>query len=83
MQADYHDTTEDTTINDMVLVSSSWSHTLFDTGAFHSLISILFVSMLHLEYEPLDSNLSVEVPLGRHCELLYHCGLMRIEIDRR
>ena len=35
----------------MILVSSSWAHTLFDTGVSHLFISVLFPSMLGLEYE--------------------------------
>lgn len=49
----------------MVLVSSYLAHTLFDTSASHSLISVLFVGMFGLEYKPLDSTLSVGMPLGR------------------
>ena len=71
-----------TTIDGMVLVSSSWAHTLFDIGASHSFTSVIFVGMLGLECESLDSPLSVGVPLGRDCELLYRCRLVRIEIDR-
>ena len=67
----------------MVLVSSSSTHTLFDTGATHSFILVLFVSMLGLDYEPLDSTLSVGVPLGWECELSYHYNSVYIEIDRR
>ena len=63
MQATYYDIAEGTTVNSMVLVFSSWSHTLFDIGASHSSISILFASMLGLEYESLDSTLSVKVHL--------------------
>ena len=73
----------DTTVNGMVLVSSSWAHTLFDTGASHSFITILFTSMLGLEPEPLDSTLSVGVPLGGNYELSYHCNSLSIEIDGR
>ena len=72
-----------TTIDDMVLVSSSWAHTLFDTVTSHSFISILFASMLGLKHEPLDSILNVGVPLGRDYELFYRYSLVRIEIDRR
>ena len=77
-----YDSPAGTTIDSMVLVSSSWAYTLFDTGASHSFISILFASMLGLEYELLDSTLGMGVPLGRDCELSYRCGLVRIEIDR-
>ena len=38
--------------------------------------------MLGLKHESLDSTLSVGVPLGRDCELLYRCSSVRIEIDR-
>ena len=82
MQADY-DTLAGTTVDGMVLVSSSWAHTLFDTSASHSFISILFASMLGLEHELLDSTLSVRIPLGRDYELSYCCSSVCIEIDRR
>ena len=59
-----YDTLVGTTVGGMVLVSSSWAYTLFDTGASHLFISILFASMLGLKHEPLDSTLSVGVPLG-------------------
>ena len=77
------DTPSGTIVNNMVLVSNSWAYTLFDTGAFHLFISILFASTLGLEPELLDSTLSVGVPLGWDCELSYHCSLMPIKIDRR
>ena len=57
MQAiNYYDTTTVITINIMLLISSFWAHTFFDTGASHSFISILFANMLGLEYELLDST---------------------------
>lgn len=65
----------------MDLISSSWTHTFFDTATTYSFISILFMSIVGLEYESLDSTLSVGVPLDRDCELLYHCGSVCIEID--
>ena len=67
----HHDITVGTTVDGMLLVSSSWGHILFDTGASHSFIYMLFVSVLGLEYEPLESTLSVSVPLGRDCELYF------------
>ena len=41
----------------MVLVFSFWAHKLFDTGASHSFISVLFSGILGLECEPLNSTL--------------------------
>ena len=67
----------------MLLVSSSWAHVLFDTGASHSFISMLFVSMLGLEYEPLESTLSVGVPQGRDCELSFQCSAVWIDVGGR
>ena len=64
MQVDYYDITASDTVDGMVLVSSSWAHTLFNTSESHLFISVLFVSMLGLEYEQLDSTLSVGVLLG-------------------
>ena len=81
--SDHHGTTTGSTINDMLLVSSSWAHVLFDTGASHSFISMLFASMLGLEYEPLESTLSMGVPLGRDCEFSFWCGSVRIDIEGR
>ena len=52
-----------TTVDDMILVSSSWAHILFDTGASHSFISTLFASILGLELETLNSVMSVGIPL--------------------
>ena len=81
--SDHHDTTAGTTVDGMLLVSSSWAHILFDAGASHSFISMLFVSMLRLEYEPLESTLSVGVPLGRDCELSFQCSAVRIDVGGR
>ena len=81
MQVD-PDTSVGTTVDGMILVSSSWAHALFDASASHSFISALFARMLGLEYEPLDSVMSVGVPLGRDCELSHRCSSVRIEIDR-
>ena len=35
VQADYHDPAAGTIIDGMVLISSSWTNILFDTGASH------------------------------------------------
>ena len=81
--SDYHETTAGTTVDGMLLVSSSWAHVLFDTGASHSFISMLFVSMLGLEYESLKSTLSMGVPLGRDCELSFQYSTVWIDIGGR
>ena len=80
MQVD-NDTPAGTIVDGIVLISSSWAHTLFNNGASHSLIPILFASMLGLEHEPLDFTLNVGVPLGQDCEFSYRCSLMCVEID--
>ena len=65
----------------MLLVSSSWTYVLFDTGASYSFISIMFVSMLGLVYKPLESTLSVGVSLGRDCELSFQCSAVWIDVE--
>ena len=64
----------------MVLVPSSWAHVLFDTGESHYFIYALFASILGLEFETLDSVMSMGVLLGRDCKLSYGCSFVRIEI---
>ena len=66
----------------LVLVSSFWVYTLFDTSMSHSFISVLFTSTLGVEYEPLDSTLSVGVHLGQDYELSKCFNLVHIEISR-
>ena len=78
-----HDTAVGTTVNGMVLVSSFWAHFLFDTGASHSFISKLFVIMLGLDLETLDSVMSVGVPLGKDYKLSSSCSYIRIKIGGR
>ena len=56
---------------------------LFDTDASHSFVSVLFASILKLEYEKLDSNLSVGVLLGKDYKLSFKCNLVCIEIKKQ
>ena len=81
--SNHHGTTVSSTIDGMLLVSNSWAHVLFDTSASHSFISMLFASIIGLENEPLESALSVGVPLGRDCELSFRCGSVQIDIGGR
>ena len=67
----------------MILVSSSSAYALFDTGASHYFISTLFTGILGLEFETLDSVMSVGVLLGRDYELSYGCSSVRVEIGGR
>ena len=73
-----YDTTTCPTVDGMLLGSNSWASVLFDTSASHFFISMLFVRMLGLEYEPLESALSVGFPLDRDCELSFWCSLVCI-----
>ena len=67
----------------MILVSNSWAHVLFDTEASHSFIFAFFVSIVGLEFETLDSVMSMGVPLGRDCELSYGYSSVRVEVGGR
>lgn len=79
--SDQRNTTTSTTIDGILLVSSSWATVMFDTGASYSFISMLFASILGLEYEPLDSMLSVCVSLGNDYKLFFLCSLVRINTN--
>ncbi|KAL5842939.1 hypothetical protein ACOSQ3_013542 [Xanthoceras sorbifolium] len=56
-------------IDGMVLISRSWAHALFDTGASHSFISLLFANTLGLGFENLNMPLSLKTPLGKAHDL--------------
>ncbi|KAL5827593.1 hypothetical protein ACOSQ3_019434 [Xanthoceras sorbifolium] len=56
-------------IDGMVLILRSWAHALFDTGASHSFISLLFANTLGLSFENLNIPLSLETPLGKAHDL--------------
>ncbi|KAL5831551.1 hypothetical protein ACOSQ4_016905 [Xanthoceras sorbifolium] len=70
-------------IDGMVLISRSWAHALFDTGASHSFISLLFANTLGLGFENLSMPLSLETPLGKAHDLTVCCKSVSIRIDDR
>ncbi|KAL5776081.1 hypothetical protein ACOSP7_009007 [Xanthoceras sorbifolium] len=70
-------------IDGMVLISRSWAHALFDTGASHSFISLLFANTLGLGFENLSMPLSLETPLGKAHDLTLCCKSVSIRIDDR
>ena len=64
---------ENAVVDGMILISNSWAHVLFDTGATHSFISMPFVSCLQLEVSPSTSPLLLTTPLGRVTEISVVC----------
>ncbi|XP_006854885.2 uncharacterized protein LOC18444659, partial [Amborella trichopoda] len=60
-------------VDGMVLISHSWAHVLFDTGASHSFISLMFASMLGLSWETFSPALHLSVPMGGHGEVSTIC----------
>ena len=72
-----------TTVDGMILISSSWTHVLFDTSASHSFIFALFFNILGLEFGTLDLVMSMGVPLGRDCKLSYGYSSVCIKIGGR
>ena len=78
-----HDTDAGGTVEGMILVSNSWAHALFDSGASHSFISVAFAGVLGLEYENLGQALAVSVPVGGTCNLSLVCRSVRIDISGR
>ncbi|OMO55593.1 reverse transcriptase [Corchorus capsularis] len=53
-----------TVVTGMVLVSSVYALTLFDTGASHSFVSPAFVEKLGVIVEPLDFEFVIDTPTG-------------------
>ena len=60
-------------VDGMIHVSHSWAHVLFDTGATHSFISMLFASVLQLETETCSSPLTLSTPMGGIAEVSIIC----------
>ena len=58
------------------------AHTLFDTGASRSFISVLFASMHGLEYV-VGFHFKRRGTFGPELRVVICCGLVRIKIDRQ
>ena len=67
-------------VDGMIHVSHSWAHVLFDTGATHSFISMLFASVLQLETETCSSSLTLSTPMGGIAEVSIICKSVCIVI---
>lgn len=78
-----YDTAAKGTIDGMILISNSWVHALFDIDASYSFISMVFASILGLEFENSDQIVNVSVPLERACNLSLVCQSVRIDIDSK
>ena len=60
-------------VNDTILVSHSWAQVLFDTGATHSFISMLFASVRQLGIDMHDPPLTLSMPMGGIAEASMIC----------
>ena len=60
-------------VDGTVLVSHSWAQVLFDTGASHSFISMLFASVLQLSVDTHDPPLTLSTPMGGIAEVSMIC----------
>ena len=69
-----------TIVDNMILISSSWAHVLFDTGELHLFIFSLFANKQGLEFETLGLVLNVRVSLEKDCELSFGCNLVHNKI---
>ncbi|EXC31837.1 Transposon Ty3-I Gag-Pol polyprotein [Morus notabilis] len=56
-------------VDGTILVSHSWAQVLFDTGATHSFISMLFASVLQLSVDTHDPPLTLSTPMGGIAEV--------------
>lgn len=58
---------------DYILVSHSSTHMLFDIRASHSFISLLFASILGLEYDTSYPSLILKTSMGGVCDISAIC----------
>ena len=58
------DTLEPSVVRGTLLVFNSSALVLFDIGISHSFISFVFVSVLELKVDRLDSTLTIDIPVG-------------------
>ena len=65
----------------MILISHSWAHVLFDTGATHSFISMSFATSLQLEMSLSTSPLLVITPMGEEGEVSMICKSYSVVIE--
>ncbi|KAL5571040.1 hypothetical protein UlMin_020637 [Ulmus minor] len=70
---DIKDPTSHAAIEGMIIISNSWARALFDTGASHSCISKLFVSILGLEIQPFYPPPILMTPMGGHALVSFVC----------
>ena len=64
----------------MLLISQSWAHVLFDTGATHSFNSVSLVQALQLDVENCDLPLLLLTPMGGLLEVTLICKMCNIFI---
>ncbi|XP_024026103.1 uncharacterized protein LOC112092968 [Morus notabilis] len=80
--------TSNAVVEGMILISHSFAHVLFDTGATHSLISSSFVRALKLKPENLEIPMTLNFPLGcvevmsvcKSCEITIGGERMRADL---
>ena len=60
-------------VDGMILISSSWAHVLFDTGASHYFVSASLVRALQLHIEECDSPLVLSTLMGRLSKVILIC----------
>ena len=68
-------------VDGMLLISKSWAHVLFDTGATHSFVSASLVQALQLEVENCDRSLVLPTPMGGLSEVTLICKTCHLFIE--
>ena len=64
----------------MLLISQSWAHALFDTGATHSFVSVSLVQALQLDIENCEQPLVLSTPMGGLSEVTLICKMCHLFI---
>ena len=68
-------------VDGMLLISQSWAHVLFDTGATHSFVSVSLVQALQLDVENCDRPLVLSTPMGGLSEVTLICKMCHLFIE--
>ena len=68
-------------MDDMLLISQSWAHVLFDTGATPFFISVSLVQALQLDVENYDHPLVLSTPIDGLSEATLICKMCHLFIE--
>ena len=67
---DENDEANNDVVTSIISLFGSLTCTFFDSGATHSFISALYAKICHISTQPLEQDLSVQIPGGKRINVL-------------